>query len=146
MCPTLCDPMDCSLPGFSVHFPGESTGAGCHSLLQSWILCLRRNSEGFIRFSFCGTAKLVWIIRSLLLVSLCLLWVSFFLSFLAFWLCSIAVHRLCLVGLLIVVTCRPQPLGRKGSVVVHGLSCSLAHGIFLNQRLNPCPLHWLVAS
>ena len=34
--PTLCDPMDCSLPGSSV--PEDSlsknTGAGCHALLQ----------------------------------------------------------------------------------------------------------------
>ena len=34
--PTLCDPVDCSPPGSSVHgfFPGESTGVGCHFLLQ----------------------------------------------------------------------------------------------------------------
>ena len=33
--PTLCDPMDCSLPGFSVHgnSPGKNTGVGCHTLL-----------------------------------------------------------------------------------------------------------------
>ena len=30
-----------------------------------------------------------------------------------------------------------------GSVVVaHGLSCSLAYGIFLDQGSNPCLLHW----
>ena len=35
-CPTLCDSMDCSLPGSSVHgiFPGSSTGVGCHFPLQ----------------------------------------------------------------------------------------------------------------
>ena len=35
-CPTLCDPMDCSLPVFSIHgiFPGKSTRVGCHFLLQ----------------------------------------------------------------------------------------------------------------
>ena len=35
-CPTLCNPMCCSLPGSSVHgiFPGKSTGVGCHFLLQ----------------------------------------------------------------------------------------------------------------
>ena len=35
-CPTLCDPMECSLPGSSVHgdSPGKSTGVGCHALLQ----------------------------------------------------------------------------------------------------------------
>ena len=34
-CPTLCDPMDCSLPGSSVHkdSPGKNTGLGCHALL-----------------------------------------------------------------------------------------------------------------
>ena len=35
-CPTLCDPMDYSLPGPSVHrdSPGKNTGVGCHALLQ----------------------------------------------------------------------------------------------------------------
>ena len=35
-CSTLCDPMDCSLPGSSVHgdSPGKNTGVSCHSLLQ----------------------------------------------------------------------------------------------------------------
>ena len=30
LCPTLCDPMDCSLPDFSVHedSPGKNTGVG----------------------------------------------------------------------------------------------------------------------
>jgi len=36
LCPTLCDPMDCSPPGSSVHGDpsGKNTGVGCHSLLQ----------------------------------------------------------------------------------------------------------------
>ena len=36
VCPTLCNPMDCSLPGSSVHgdFWGKNTGVGCHALLQ----------------------------------------------------------------------------------------------------------------
>ena len=36
LCLTFCDPMDCSLPGSSVHsiFLGKNTGAGCCSLLQ----------------------------------------------------------------------------------------------------------------
>ena len=35
-CPTLCDPMDSSPPGSSVHgdSPGKKTGVDCHSLLQ----------------------------------------------------------------------------------------------------------------
>ena len=35
LCPTLCDPMDCSPPGSSVHgdSPGKNTGVSCHALL-----------------------------------------------------------------------------------------------------------------
>ena len=34
--PTLCDPIEGSLPGFSVHrdSPGKNTGVGCYALLQ----------------------------------------------------------------------------------------------------------------
>ena len=34
-CLTLCDPMNCSPPGLSVHgdSPGKNTGVGCHALL-----------------------------------------------------------------------------------------------------------------
>ena len=36
LCLTLCDPMDYSLPGPSVHrdSPGKKTGVGCHAFLQ----------------------------------------------------------------------------------------------------------------
>ena len=39
-CPTLCNPMDCSPPGSSVHgdSPGKSPGVGCHGLLQGIFL------------------------------------------------------------------------------------------------------------
>ena len=48
LCPILCDTVDCSLPGSSVHgdSPGNNTGVGCHVLLQGffptqgWKLCL----------------------------------------------------------------------------------------------------------
>ena len=35
-CPTLCDPIDSSLPGSSVYgySPGKNTGVDCHALLQ----------------------------------------------------------------------------------------------------------------
>ena len=35
-CPTLCNPMDCSPPGSSVHgdSPGKNTGVDCHALFQ----------------------------------------------------------------------------------------------------------------
>ena len=36
LCPTFCDPVDCSPPGSSVHgdSPGKNTGGGCHALLR----------------------------------------------------------------------------------------------------------------
>ena len=36
LCLTLCDPMDCSPPGSSVHgdSPGKNSGVGCHARLQ----------------------------------------------------------------------------------------------------------------
>ena len=57
-CLTLCDPMDCSLPGYSVHgdSPSKNTGVGCHFLLQGifptqgsnpFPLCLPALAGGF---------------------------------------------------------------------------------------------------
>ena len=39
-CPTLCDPMDYSLPGSSIHgaSPGKNTRVGYHTLLQGIFL------------------------------------------------------------------------------------------------------------
>ena len=36
LCPTLCDPLDCSLAGSFVHVdsPGKNTGGCCHALFQ----------------------------------------------------------------------------------------------------------------
>ena len=43
--------------------------------------------------------------------------------------------------------CGAQALGARASVVVaQGLSCSAACGIFPDQGLNPCPLHWQADS
>ena len=52
----------------------------------------------------------------------------------------IAVHRL----LLVMDSCSTaRRLEHLGSVVVaHRLICPTAYGIFLDQGLNPCPLHW----
>ena len=46
-CLTLCDPMDCSLPGSSVHgnSPGKNAGVGCHALLQ-WIFLTQGSNPG----------------------------------------------------------------------------------------------------
>ena len=37
-CPTLCDPMDYSLPGLSVHWDCPGSGMGCHALFQGIFL------------------------------------------------------------------------------------------------------------
>ena len=43
--------------------------------------------------------------------------------------------------------CGTRALGTRASAVVaHGLSCSAARGILLEQRSNPCPLHWQADS
>ena len=43
--------------------------------------------------------------------------------------------------------CRAQALGLRASlVVVRRFSCSMARGIFPDQRSNPWPLHWQVYS
>ena len=45
-CLTLCDPMDCSPPGSSIHgdSPGKNTRVGCHALLQEIFLTQGLNS------------------------------------------------------------------------------------------------------
>ena len=45
LCLTLCDPMDCSPPGSSVHGDslGKNTGVGCHALLQGILLTQELN-------------------------------------------------------------------------------------------------------
>ena len=59
-------------------------------------------------------------------------------------------YSLVVVGrLLIVVASLVVERGLSGTgstVVAHGLSCSVACGIFLDQGLNPCLLHWQVDS
>ena len=47
-CPTLCNLMDCSPPGSSVHgdSPGKSTGVGCHALLLQGIFPTQGSNPG----------------------------------------------------------------------------------------------------
>ena len=46
----LCDPMDCSPPGFSVHgnSPGENTGVGCPAHLQGIFLTQGLNRVSYV--------------------------------------------------------------------------------------------------
>ena len=49
LCPTLCNPMDYSLPGSSVHgdSPGKNTGVGCYAFLQR-IFPLQGSNPGLL--------------------------------------------------------------------------------------------------
>ena len=49
-CLALCDPMDCSLPGSSVHggSPGKNPGMGCHALLQG-IFPIQGSNPGLLQ-------------------------------------------------------------------------------------------------
>ena len=46
LCLTLCDPMNCSPPGSSVHgaSPGKNTGVGCRTLIQGIFPTQRSNA------------------------------------------------------------------------------------------------------
>ena len=48
-CMTLCNSMNCSLPGFSVcgDSPGKNTGVDCHALLQG-IFPIHGSSPGLL--------------------------------------------------------------------------------------------------
>ena len=50
-CLTLCNPIDCSPPGTSVHgdSPGKNTGVGCHALLQG-IFPTQESNQGLLHF------------------------------------------------------------------------------------------------
>ena len=72
LCLTLCNPMDCSLPGSSVHgdSPGKNSGVGCCFLLQGifptlgsnpCLLCLLHwqvAPPGFLGFLVCNVEGL----------------------------------------------------------------------------------------
>ena len=57
-CPTLCNPMDCSPPGSSVHgdSPGKNTGVGCHALFQG-IFPTKGSNPGL---PHCGQIFTIW--------------------------------------------------------------------------------------
>ena len=59
LCPTLCDPVDCSPPGSSVHgdSPGRNTGVNCHFLIQGIFLTEDQNP--------CPLLLLLWQVGSL---------------------------------------------------------------------------------
>ena len=102
-CPTLCDPMDCSPPGSSVHgdSPGKNTRVGCHAFLQGifptqgsnpGLLHYRRilyhlSHQGlsFLFFSSVPLPKGLFYYLSLQKANSCFCWYPPFLYFLFSW-------------------------------------------------------------
>ena len=78
-CPTLCDSMDCSLPGSSVcDFPGKNTGVGCHFPLQLLLWWVPKDNfknftipSTFIKLAFfCKEKLLIFSIHLLMSISM----------------------------------------------------------------------------
>ena len=73
-CPTVCDPMDCSLPGSSVHrilqariqeyWSGKkkkkNTGVGCHFLLQGIFPGIEPTSLCLLHWRVASTTSTTW--------------------------------------------------------------------------------------
>ena len=64
-CLTLCDPMDCSPPGSSVHgdSPAKNAGVGCHFLLQGNLPDPGMGPTSFMSPAFAGgffTTRATW--------------------------------------------------------------------------------------
>ena len=57
---------------------------------------------------------------------------------------SVTAHRLLIAVASLVV--EKVPGSWVSIAVAHRLSCSVARGMFLDQRLNPCPLRWQADS
>ena len=72
LCPTLCNPMDCSLPGSSVRgdSPGKNTGVGRHAILQR-IFQIQRTNLHLLRVLYwqAGSFPLVPPGKTLLFIS-----------------------------------------------------------------------------
>ena len=67
LCQTLCDPMDYSQPGSSVHedSPGKNIGVGCHALLQG-IFPIQGLNPALLSPALAGgffTASATWEVR-----------------------------------------------------------------------------------
>ena len=71
LCPTLCDPMDCSQLGSSVHgdSPGKNARVGCHALLQG-IFPSQGSNPGFLHCCYIYIYSLPQGTLSLLLLTL----------------------------------------------------------------------------
>ena len=63
LCPALCDPVDCSPPGFYPwDSPGKNTGVSCHFLLQG-IFPTQGSNRSLLCFLHCRQMVYHWAIR-----------------------------------------------------------------------------------
>ena len=136
-CAILCNPMDSSLPGSSVHgdSPGKNTAVGCHTLLQG-IFPSQGLNPGLMH---CRQILYHLSYREVLVIPS--------LTFLLNCCC-------CLVAKSGTTVLQPHGLwptrllcpwdfpGKNSGVGGH----FLFQGIFPSQGLNPCLLHWQVDS
>ena len=123
-CRTLCDPMDCRLPGSCIH------GIFQARVLEWGAIAFSEQPYSMLLFNFgcTGSSMLRRLFSSCsqrLLLSSCGARASH-------WVASLV---------------WAQALGHTGSVVeAHGLSSPMTCGIFLDQGTNLCPPHWQVDS
>ena len=128
---TLCKPMDCSLAGSSVHRILQAR-VDCHALLQGIFPTQGSNS---------GLPHCRWILYGLSHQ----MFFSFFYLFWLYWV-FVAVH-VWVPHCSDFSCCGAQTLGPEGSAaVVPKFSCPMAGGIFPDQGLNLCLLHWQADS
>ena len=107
----------------SGHGPSSSTSHHIYPLFCGWL--------AQVPFSF---LKCYIFILFLAMLGLC---------------CCVGLSLVAVCGLLIVMAslaAAPRLLSTGSVVVAHGLSCSTSCGIFLDQTLNQCLLHWQADS
>ena len=75
-CPALCDPMDCSPPGSSVHgdSPGKYTGVSCHALLHGYSQHRDRTQVSRIAGGFFTIWAMLLFLKMSSFVSSCVKW------------------------------------------------------------------------
>ena len=141
---------------FNLHFPDDIYDAE-HIFMQLFEICISSLARCLFRSLVEATSPHHWTAREFPFGSLKKK------RFIYFWLCwvFVAMLRLSLVQAsqsysslwyadfsfwLLGLLWRRGSMCVASVVVVQGLSCSSAYGVFLGQELNLCPLHWQVDS
>ena len=160
-CSTLCDPMDCSSPARPLCPWGFSRQEYWKGLPCPYIMRLNKFPQLFIdeiqnriiikeyNFLQCRSSdEKNGNFFFLVYLMFCLWWVFIAARGFSWVVVSRDYSLLQWTGFLLWWLLLLLSTGSRsvGLVAVHGLSCSTACGIFLDQGLNPCPLHRQVFS